>query len=1047
MSTSNPLPPNHPNQNGIQLTRRILIGGVACLGIGSVALGGGWYLRLLHQEARQAGAFYLDQQRLTDALGQYRWAQRNPWNWISSTPVAGADVDWLQQQIQTLQQEVADLREAISASADPMAKLITLGEYLAQLGDPVGAEAAFRQSLALDATQSRTHFGLGQLLEQHGQPAAALEHYQTAAERVPDNALFQTALARIQIATDNPEAGIQRLEAVLEQDPYRPDTLHALSVAYTQQQRWDLALQHGIEAKMVGSALPFEHLDPVVQSLSGQTSSPQAQLQLGQAHFLQGHYRHAEAAFQTAIGLDPTLAEAHLGLGWALIEQQRNAIPELTQALDLKSDPPYHHALGVALWRSAQSQGDPLQPALVSLQEAVDQNPQHPRYRRDLGLALAQSGQWQRSLATLESTSNRWQQDPTVQRVVDIAQAQTQVPPAESDQTEPGSTGAGPSPAQITVDLNRLRPNPSGDSPSFDWSMMQALLLWGSGVGVLVGLVWWGMTRHAGGATIWPGGANFSAGALSSKPTPATRKAGTVQAYQQALGLTEQGRWAEAIPLLEQVVAQKPDYGPAYLLLGQAYRHQGQLTAAIQSYQTAHQLQPQTAVVPLYETLKQEGERRLQQQDPQGAIEHLQQAKHLAADESISDAERADLKLRLGEAYLADKAWQAATEQFRAVIDLDPDLALAHCYLADVFFQRNEIERATDTYWLALEKDPDLVKAHHGLALALIRQGNLASGLASLQTAVALSATPSLDLRLDLALASVLAGTIDSAEKLIEQALIQDPEHPRAYFAKGNLLFSQLLYQEAIDTYQKALDLDSELWAALAAQGLAILEQSKEKFEDGKRVLQSRQVEAAIAKFETVLQKDPNVVEAHYGIGEVHRMRSHLQFALKAYQVGLKANASYAPIHYQLGRLYVRWNRYELAVESLRSALQLNPHFSKAQELLERVYQKQAEILKAKTRSGQAKASRSVRPAISPMTATAPIPVGPSVQRMFQAQAQSTWDPEQAKAMAEQHLQSMADVLDYISDAELDTPTDITTEIITSEASEADDGIQLPDAI
>lgn len=1037
-----PNPNQHPSHNWIHLARKVFIGGMACLGIGAAAVGGGGYLRLLHQQARQAGAFFLDQQRLTDALDQYQWARRNPWNWISAAPVSGADVEWLQQQIQMLQQEVANLRQTISASTDPMADLITLAERLAQLGDPVEAEAAFRQSLALDATQSRTHFGLGQLLEQQGQPATALGYYQTAAERVPDNALFQTALARTQIATDNPEAGIQRLQAVLEQDPYRPDTLHALSVAHAQQQRWDLALQHGLRAKMVGSALPFDHLEPVVESLSDQTSSPQAQLQLGQAHFLQGRYGQAESAFQAAIAVDPTLAEAHLGLGWALIEQQRDAVPELTQALNLKSDAPYHHALGVALWHLAQSQGGPLQPALVSLQQAVDQNPQHPRYRRDLGLALAQSGQWQRSLTTLESTRNRWQQDPMVQRVVDAAQ--TQASPAESDPAGSGSAGSANSPAKITVDLNRLRPNPSGTSLSFDWSMMQALLLWGSGAGVLVGLVWWGMTRQSGTGHLWPGGAQFSTDALSPRAYSDSGKAGTAQAYQQALGLTEQGHWEHSIPLLKQVLAQKPDYGPAHLLLGQAYRHQGQLTAAIESYQIAHQLQPQTAVAPLYEALKQEGERRLQQRDPQGAIEHFQQAKSLAGVESMPEAERADLKLRLGEAYMADKAWQAAAEQFRAVLALDPDLALAHCYLADVFFQRDEIERATDTYWLALEKDPDLVRAHHGLALALIRQGNLASGLASLQTAVALSATPSLDLLLDLALASILGGNIDSAEKLIEQALIRDPDHPKALLAKGNLLFSQLLYQEAIDTYQKALDLDSELWGALAAQGLAILEQSKEKFEDGKRVLQSRQVEAAIAKFETVLQKDPNVVEAHFGIGEVHRMRSHLQFALRAYQSGLKANASYAPIHYQLGRLYVRWNRYELAVESIRSALQINPHFSKAQELLERVYKRQEENLKAKTRSGHGKTSRSVRPAISPMTVSAPIPVGPSALRMFQAQAQSTWDPEQAKAMAEQHLQSMADALESVSDAELDTPTDITTEIVSSEP---EDGIQLPDAI
>ncbi|NJO86484.1 MAG: hypothetical protein HC818_08245, partial [Synechococcaceae cyanobacterium RM1_1_27] len=92
------------------------------------------------------------------------------------------------------------------------------------------------------------------------------------------------------MATDQVEEGIRRLEAVIEQDPYRADTQHALSVAYARQQQWELAIRHGSLAWELGSSASFDHLDPIFAVLRQQPATAFSAEQQGQAHLLQHHY-------------------------------------------------------------------------------------------------------------------------------------------------------------------------------------------------------------------------------------------------------------------------------------------------------------------------------------------------------------------------------------------------------------------------------------------------------------------------------------------------------------------------------------------------------------------------------------------------------------------------------------------------------------------------------------------------------------------------------------------------------------------------------------
>ena len=62
--------------------------------------------------------------------------------------------------------------------------------------------------------------------------------------------------------------------------------------------------------------------------------------------------------------------------------------------------------------------------------------------------------------------------------------------------------------------------------------------------------------------------------------------------YTKARALIEDTEYAEAIPLLEKVVAARPDSADAYNYLGYSHRKIGEYEAALDAYQRALKLQP-----------------------------------------------------------------------------------------------------------------------------------------------------------------------------------------------------------------------------------------------------------------------------------------------------------------------------------------------------------------------------------------------------------------------------------------------------------------------
>jgi tetratricopeptide (TPR) repeat protein len=149
------------------------------------------------------------------------------------------------------------------------------------------------------------------------------------------------------------------------------------------------------------------------------------------------------------------------------------------------------------------------------------------------------------------------------------------------------------------------------------------------------------------------------------------------QAVRRGDGFMREGRFAEAIPEYEKVLARDASNAVIYYNLGIAHHMEGRPEKAAELYREALAISPKE---PNY---------------------------------------RENLALALADAGKPVEAIQ----EFREVLRADPGNKTALLKLAYLYDTQGNPERAVSTYEKALEADPDYADAHYWLAKTLLAQG------------------------------------------------------------------------------------------------------------------------------------------------------------------------------------------------------------------------------------------------------------------------------------------------------------------------------------
>jgi tetratricopeptide (TPR) repeat protein len=156
------------------------------------------------------------------------------------------------------------------------------------------------------------------------------------------------------------------------------------------------------------------------------------------------------------------------------------------------------------------------------------------------------------------------------------------------------------------------------------------------------------------------------------------------------------------------------------------------------------------------------------------------------------------------------------------------------------------------------------------------------------------------------------AGKYEEAVKSYQAAIDKEPEEPIYYNNLGISLTQLNRVEDAIAAYQKMLELQPDSYSA--NKSLGELYGEKQEF---------RQALPFFTKAVELSDEDP---DAFFNLGACQRNIGMTSEAVGSFVKVIELDANYAPAYYQLGMLYVNLNNKEEAVKALEKFIELAPN-------------------------------------------------------------------------------------------------------------------------
>ena len=271
------------------------------------------------------------------------------------------------------------------------------------------------------------------------------------------------------------------------------------------------------------------------------------------------------------------------------------------------------------------------------------------------------------------------------------------------------------------------------------------------------------------------------------------------------------GDFTSAIRVLETGLALMPASPELNLALGQIQIEQGDIPAALNTYNTALQYPDSNSVAialaTLYASLGQPerawGEIMRAHQRWPGNVEILAASTTLAVDTGHPEASlslalelislapgRATAWLALGNAYAGLAQFERAETAYSRAVQVEPGDSNAWFVFGEFLIKRGETERAIQAFNQAIEINHREPMPYLALADILKREGQVAESLEQYHTAAQLDATQETAF---IAIGNILKaeGKLDEARTYFDRAIATSPLNPEAYQANVELLLIQ----------------------------------------------------------------------------------------------------------------------------------------------------------------------------------------------------------------------------------------------------------------
>jgi tetratricopeptide (TPR) repeat protein len=383
---------------------------------------------------------------------------------------------------------------------------------------------------------------------------------------------------------------------------------------------------------------------------------------------------------------------------------------------------------------------------------------------------------------------------------------------------------------------------------------------------------------------------------------------------QHAINLRAGGRPAEALPIIEECVAEVEGDIFARSVLAAAYLQRGDVDRALETYERTIELEPndESLHLGLATVHMARGE--------------LDEAERAVADALAVEPQCAEAYVVHGRIVARRRDEPQALAHFQRAIAMDPGGAgpSAHVEIGLLHLRARRLDDAREAFQAALAVDALHGGAHTGLANVLIEEGKLDEAARALAVALrfdpiqpgALASLGSLASR---------RGEHDRAIALCERALEIAPGYPQAHNNLGlaHRRLGDLDLAEA--HYLQAIESGPFLDAPHVNLAQLYLRQAKD--------------DEAAEQFRQALLVNPYCTIALANLGARHFNEGRADQAYAFYRRALDIDPDYALVHRNIASIYAQRDDPAQAIHHLQRSLELDPDQADADTLRSEIVQ------------------------------------------------------------------------------------------------------------
>lgn len=184
-----------------------------------------------------------------------------------------------------------------------------------------------------------------------------------------------------------------------------------------------------------------------------------------------------------------------------------------------------------------------------------------------------------------------------------------------------------------------------------------------------------------------------------------------------AFFMTEMGKYAEALPIYQRVIAKRPadkeTLASAYWGLGTVYSHMGQPQKALDAYLQMNVIDPDLDLA--VRAIDREYFEAKNFKDDAVLLEQAVKLKPKSAD----------LNWRLGKTYLWLNMLDKALVYLKEAVRLDPKIDFGQYLLGEALLESNHYAESAAAFSEAVKQDPKSAEALFGLGQAFVKMGNV----------------------------------------------------------------------------------------------------------------------------------------------------------------------------------------------------------------------------------------------------------------------------------------------------------------------------------